>query len=92
FFFLYRGSYDFYTINLSLFPYSTLFLSHYDFHTQTEHFVAGYLGAKRPLTVLLTSGASCPDAIVERVLMRLLQFFPQSRQTEEILAEYVEQN
>jgi 4-hydroxy-3-methylbut-2-enyl diphosphate reductase len=31
------------------------------------------LPAHRPLQILITSGASCPDAMVEAVIERLLQ-------------------
>lgn len=63
-------------------------LLHYDFHRQKERNIFHFLPEKRPLRILLTSGASCPDAIVEHVLMRLLSFFPYTRNLEEVLAEY----
>jgi len=63
-------------------------LLHYDFHRQKERNIFHFLPEKRPLRILLTSGASCPDAIVEHVLMRLLGFFPYTRNLEEVLAEY----
>jgi 4-hydroxy-3-methylbut-2-enyl diphosphate reductase len=63
-------------------------LLHYDFHRQEERNVFHYLPHKRPLRILLTSGASCPDAIVEHVLMRLLSFFPYTRDLGEVLSEY----
>lgn len=46
-------------------------ISHYLFreHRQTE--TRGYLPENRPLTVLMTSGASCPDAMVEAVIRKL---------------------
>ncbi len=46
-------------------------ISHYDLHTHSEHITKGYLPAKRPVRVMVTSGASCPDALVERVMLRL---------------------
>lgn len=63
-------------------------LLHYDFHRQEERNVFHFLPEKRPLRILLTSGASCPDAIVEHVLMRLLGFFRYTRNLEEVLATY----
>jgi 4-hydroxy-3-methylbut-2-enyl diphosphate reductase len=35
----------------------------------------GYLPHKEPLRIIITSGASCPDALVENVIMRLLSFY-----------------
>jgi 4-hydroxy-3-methylbut-2-en-1-yl diphosphate reductase len=63
-------------------------LLHYDFHRQKERNIFDFLPEKRPLQILLTSGASCPDAIVEHVLMRLLSFIPHTRDLDEVLAEY----
>jgi 4-hydroxy-3-methylbut-2-enyl diphosphate reductase len=52
---------------------------HYDFHTKTEILTSNYLPAKDPVKILLTSGASCPDAVVEAVINKLVQFFPQAK-------------
>ncbi len=47
-------------------------IRHFDLHSHkekvTEHFLPV---ANRPLKVMITSGASCPDALVERVVYRL---------------------
>ena len=45
----------------------------FDLHTHQEKETTGYLPAHRPLRVLITSGASCPDALVERVIKRLCE-------------------
>lgn len=34
-----------------------------------------YLPAHRPLNILMTSGASCPDAVVDAVIQRLARFY-----------------
>lgn len=44
---------------------------HFDLHAHEEKTTQGYLPADRPLRVMITSGASCPDALVERVMERL---------------------
>jgi len=46
-------------------------LRHFDLHTHAEKIAQSYLPATRPVRVMLTSGASCPDALVERVIDRL---------------------
>jgi 4-hydroxy-3-methylbut-2-enyl diphosphate reductase len=48
---------------------------HYNFHTKEETLTAGYLPAKEPVKVLITSGASCPDALVEGVINKLAEYF-----------------
>ncbi|RMG70184.1 MAG: 4-hydroxy-3-methylbut-2-enyl diphosphate reductase [Bacteroidetes bacterium] len=60
-------------------------LLHYDFRQHKEQVVRNYLPSDRPVRILLTSGASCPDAIVERVLTRLLEFFDLTRKPEEVI-------
>lgn len=50
---------------------------HYDFHTHQEILTRDYLPASTPARVLVTSGASCPDAVVESVLKRLASFYGQ---------------
>ncbi len=64
---------------------------HYDFHTQTERLVADYLPGRQPAHILITSGASCPDAIVERVLLKLTRYFDQTRDLEAVLTPWREQ-
>ncbi|WP_298715155.1 4-hydroxy-3-methylbut-2-enyl diphosphate reductase [Chitinophaga sp.] len=50
-------------------------LLHYDFHHHQELRSTGYLPQKENITLLLTSGASCPDAIVEAVIRKLAGFY-----------------
>jgi 4-hydroxy-3-methylbut-2-enyl diphosphate reductase len=44
---------------------------HFDLHTHSRKITEDYLPSVRPLKVMVTSGASCPDALVERVIERL---------------------
>jgi 4-hydroxy-3-methylbut-2-enyl diphosphate reductase len=48
-----------------------------------------WLPPHRPLDVILTCGASCPDAVLEDVLHRVHSFFPGSRPLEEAIEEYI---
>jgi 4-hydroxy-3-methylbut-2-enyl diphosphate reductase len=61
---------------------------HFNFHTGQELVTENYLPAKEPVSILITSGASCPDAIVENVISKLAGFFPRSRSVDEIIAEF----
>ena len=48
-------------------------ISHFNLHTHSEQQTENYLPESRPLRVMITSGASCPDALVERVIERLAE-------------------
>ncbi|MBL7751981.1 MAG: 4-hydroxy-3-methylbut-2-enyl diphosphate reductase [Chitinophagaceae bacterium] len=50
-------------------------IEHFDFHHKLEKTTKNYLPEKEPIDILITSGASCPDAIVERVINRLRSLF-----------------
>lgn len=58
---------------------------HYNFHTHEELVTENYLPAAKPVSVLITSGASCPDAVVEGVIRKLNSFFPGSREVDELI-------
>ncbi|NTS40271.1 4-hydroxy-3-methylbut-2-enyl diphosphate reductase [Flavisolibacter sp. BT320] len=61
---------------------------HYNFHTGQELVTESYLPQMAPVSALITSGASCPDAIVEAVIRRLTEFFPGSKSVEEMTATF----
>ena len=50
-------------------------ISHFDLHTKTEKITKDFLPDKEQVTIMLTCGASCPDAVVESILLRLHSFF-----------------
>jgi 4-hydroxy-3-methylbut-2-en-1-yl diphosphate reductase len=50
-------------------------IMHYDFHQKLSLTTNGYLPTNTPVRILLTSGASCPDAVVEAVIRRLADFY-----------------
>jgi 4-hydroxy-3-methylbut-2-enyl diphosphate reductase len=45
---------------------------------------------KKGLKIALTSGASCPDVLVDEVLLKILDYYPESRSVEEVLEPYSE--
>jgi len=56
---------------------SPLEIVHYDFHEKKERNTRDWLPHYRDqqVRILLTSGASCPDALVESVITRLARYF-----------------
>jgi len=63
-------------------------IRHYDLHEKTETGSSAWLPERDPVNILLTSGASCPDAIVENVIRRLTELFPVARGINEIIREF----
>jgi 4-hydroxy-3-methylbut-2-enyl diphosphate reductase len=61
---------------------------HFNFHTREEMLTTNWLPAKQPLKILITSGASCPDALVESVISKLVGYFPGSRDMKEMVGEF----
>ncbi len=53
-------------------------ICYYDLHQYEEKIKNDWLPVKNPLRVLVTSGASCPDAIVESVIEKLSGFVKDS--------------
>lgn len=63
-------------------------IRHFDPHTGTITVTADWLPAlcsEERLVVALTSGASCPDQVVEAVIRRLASFFPDSKPLDKVL-------
>jgi 4-hydroxy-3-methylbut-2-enyl diphosphate reductase len=62
---------------------------HYNFHTKVEMLTTGYLPAKDPVKILITSGASCPDALVEGVINKLVSYFPVTTNTGQLIEQFI---
>ncbi len=62
---------------------------HCNWRTKQEYLSKDYLPSKTPVTVLITSGASCPDAVVESVIEKLASFFSADKKLDEIKARFL---
>ena len=63
-------------------------IMHYNFHTKKERLTANFLSNKEPVKILVTSGASCPDALVEGVIKKLAAFFPTTTNFEDLIKQF----
>ncbi len=63
-------------------------IHHFNYHDKTLRDTFSFLPQKVKVKILLTSGASCPDALVEGVIEKIVSFFPDAISTEEVLANF----
>ncbi len=63
-------------------------IRHFNLHKKTEVTTLSYLPEKKPVKILVTSGASCPDALVEEVINRIVSFYKHTKPVEEVLQEF----
>ncbi len=64
-------------------------IEHYNYHTKKELTTENFLPAKDPVKILITSGASCPDALVEGVIEKLVGYFATTKNIEEIADSFL---
>jgi 4-hydroxy-3-methylbut-2-enyl diphosphate reductase len=60
-------------------------IHHFMYHRKEKVVTYDFLPESQPTKIILTSGASCPDTVVDRVLLRLLTFFPSAKSVEEVM-------
>lgn len=63
-------------------------IQHFNLHTGKEEITTNFITSKEKPTFILTSGASCPDAMIDEVLLKILDFFPGHTPVEKVLASY----
>jgi len=65
-------------------------ISHFNIHTNEEVTSSDWLTKKvnKPVEIILTSGASCPDAILDEVLQKIVSFFPGAETIEKALLPF----
>ncbi len=68
---------------------SNKLIKHFDLNSKQEKAAENFLPDKETVKIVLTSGASCPDAIVDQVLQKILSFFPSAKNINEVLKEMV---
>lgn len=60
-------------------------ITHYNIHTHEFLTTKNFIPEKNPVKIILTSGASCPDSIVDDVLQKILSYFPEHKTLDEVL-------
>ena len=60
-------------------------IRHFDFHNKVEVNTENFLLKKEKIKIVLTSGASCPDAVVDDVLNKILSFYNNVKNIDEVI-------
>jgi 4-hydroxy-3-methylbut-2-enyl diphosphate reductase len=63
-------------------------IRHFSLSDRKLRITKSWLPARRPLDIVLTSGASCPDALLDAVLLKVLSLIGGARPVDEVLALY----
>lgn len=61
---------------------------HFNYHLKKRLETKDFLPMREPVKIILTSGASCPDSMVESVMDRILSFFAVSKSKMDVLAKF----
>lgn len=63
-------------------------INHFDVHDKKLITTKDYLPDKDTVNIILTSGASCPDTLLDEVLQRLLSFYENSKPVESVIESF----
>lgn len=65
-------------------------IHHFNYEEKKHLISESFLPTNRLVKIVLTSGASCPDSVVDEVLEKILGYFPEARSKEEVLSEVLD--
>lgn len=60
-------------------------IKHFNYGSHQHLTSENWLPGKEKVSVVLTSGASCPDTVLENVMLRLLSFYPDAESADQAL-------
>ena len=63
---------------------------HFDNAVKQECMSFSFIPSNQKVRVLLTCGASCPDAVMEEILRKLVSFFPGASDVDEVVNTYLQ--
>jgi 4-hydroxy-3-methylbut-2-enyl diphosphate reductase len=64
-------------------------IHHYDYPHKQHRITSKFLPIHNPVKIVLTSGASCPDTLVDRVMLKVLDYFEGAKSVEEVVGAKV---
>jgi len=63
-------------------------IHHFNYPRKQKIVTHEFLPDKKPVRIILTSGASCPDTLVDRVMLKLVGYFDSVKSVDEVLATF----
>lgn len=60
-------------------------IHHFNYNKKKHETTTNFIPKKNTVRIILTSGASCPDTMVDAVLDKLLSYFPDAKSKDEVL-------
>ena len=64
---------------------SRIRINHFNYPRKEMMATHAFLPDKKPVKIAITSGASCPDTVVDRVMLKLLSYFENVRSVDEVV-------
>lgn len=62
-------------------------IKHFDIRKKEEIASSDFMPEKSPVNIILTSGASCPDSIIDKVIRKFLSFFEDCKSLESVIED-----
>ncbi len=66
-------------------------INYFDININKRVTHSNYLPEKDIIDIILTSGASCPDSVIDEVLQKIISFYPDARGIHEVVNELTNQ-
>ncbi len=67
---------------------SPAYIRHFDLHQKEEITSEDWFPDAPPVDIVLTSGASCPDALLDEIVRKIVAWFPEARAIDDALAPF----
>src|SRR5690606_2282708 len=65
-------------------------IHHFNSHTKERQVASSFLPQKDKVHIVVTSGASCPDTLVDRVILKILSYYPGAASLTDVMQELEE--
>ncbi|HEY4653634.1 MAG TPA: 4-hydroxy-3-methylbut-2-enyl diphosphate reductase, partial [Cyclobacteriaceae bacterium] len=60
-------------------------IHHFDIHRKEKIVSKDFIPPVDPVHIVVTSGASCPDTLVDSVILKILGYFPRAKSVYDVM-------